>query len=378
MVSTPSATQGLHATERETLQPGSEFLGRTGLGLSAAALHLAHRVMDAAETRHARDAATIAALRAEIDAQAALIRAQADHLSQVQTTFDRAATAARIGIWECDLPSETLRWSGAVYDLFEFPRGSTPDRTTALGCYTDEARRRLVAARSEAIARRSSFSLDTEIVGRRGARRWIRITATVECRGDVPVRIFGLKQDITNERLSSERIRHLAEFDFLTGLANRASFERHLAALPETGTLLLIDLDGFKAINDVYGHAAGDACLKEAAARLDEACRGADLVARIGGDEFAVLVTNDPAGSLAETLGARIVHAMRHPFPHGTAHLGFGASVGIARAGHSLPADLFPRADKALYAAKAAGRGRVAFADPDISWAGIGANCGGR
>ncbi|MCJ2045714.1 GGDEF domain-containing protein [Methylobacterium sp. J-078] len=333
--------------------------------------------MDAAETRYAYDAATIAALRTQVTTQAALIRSQADLISQIQTTFDRAAAAAQIGVWECDLPSETLRWSDTVCDLFEFPRGSTPDRAVTLACYPDEARQRLIAARSEAIARRSSFTLDTEIIGRRGTRRWIRITATVECRGDVPVRIFGLKQDITDERLRSERIRYSAEFDYLTGLANRAVFERHLAALPENGTLLLVDLDGFKAINDVYGHAAGDACLKEAAGRLGATCRGTDLVARIGGDEFAVLITNDPNGRLGESLGQRIVDAMRAPFPHGTARLGFGASVGLARAGCSSPAELFDRADKALYAAKLAGRGRIGFAAPDLSRAGIDANCSG-
>lgn len=320
--------------------------------------------MDAAESRRACDAATIAALRAELALRAATIRTQAGQIAQIQSTFDRAASAARIGFWECDLASETLRWSGTVYDLFEFPRGLIPSRTETLDCYPDGARDRLVAIREEAIARRSSFTLDTEIVGRRGARRWIRITATVECAGDVPVRIFGLKQDITEEKLRADRSRSLAESDFLTGLANRAAFHLRLTALCATGTLLLIDLDGFKAINDTHGHTAGDACLKAAAGRIVEACLGADLVARIGGDEFAVLVVGDPDGRIGERFGQRIVAAMRAPFRYGAESLGFGASVGIARAADSAPADLFLRADSALYAAKAAGRGRVRIAGP--------------
>lgn len=329
--------------------------------------------MDAADAQRACDAVTIAALRAELAVRTALIRSQSAHLVQMQATFDRAAAAARIGFWECTLPSETLRWSGGVFDVFEFPRGSVPDRNDTLTCYPEEARQTLVAIRAEAIARRSGFSLDTQIVGRRGTRRWIRITATVECVDDVPVRIFGFKQDITDETLRSERTRYLAEFDFLTGLANRARFEWHLSALPEAGTLLLIDLDGFKAVNDSHGHAAGDACLREAALRLGEVCDGAHLVARIGGDEFAVLLTDDPDGGIGERLGQRIVAAMHAPFRHGAADLRFGASVGLARAAQSTPADLFLRADSALYDAKAAGRGRLRIAGLDPTFAGAGA-----
>ena len=349
----------------------------TRLGLSLAVVELAQRVVHAADLRRVDDAVTIAALRAEVAAQAAQIRSQSKALVQARTTFDEAMTAAGIGLWECDLPCETLRWSEPVFDLFEFPRGKVPDRSVTLACYPEEARRRLIEIRAEALACQSTFSLDTEIVGRKGTHRWIRITATVERRGGVPVRLFGLKQDITEEKLRSDRTRYLAEYDFLTGLANRAHFQSHLASLPETGTLLLIDLDGFKAINDAHGHAAGDVCLKEAARRLAVACHGADLIARIGGDEFAVLVMNDPDGSRAETFGQRIVTTMRAPVLDGTASHGFGASVGMARARHFAPADLVLKADEALYAAKAAGRGRVRVAVPDRSFASLGEHHGG-
>ncbi|MCJ2036712.1 GGDEF domain-containing protein [Methylobacterium sp. J-068] len=339
------------------------------LGLPLAAVHLAHRVMDAAAIRQASDAAIIRGLRAEsaaraeiVRAQAALIRSQADALAHDRTVFEQASSAAQIGLWECDLPSETLRWSGGVYDIFEFPRGSVPTRSETLDCYTEDARRTLVAVRADAIARQSSFALDTEIVGRRGGRRWIRITATVECRNRVPVRIFGLKQDITVEKLHADRTRYLAEFDVMTGLANRAVFQSHLENVRASDGLLLVDLDGFKGINDTHGHPVGDACLREAARRLGETCRDADLVARIGGDEFAVLIRDDPEGVLCEALGQRIVAAMRAPLTHGSECLRFGASVGIAQMGHSTPADLFLRADAALYAAKAAGRGTVRIA----------------
>ncbi|MDB5646406.1 GGDEF domain-containing protein [Methylobacterium sp.] len=334
--------------------------------------------MDAAAAQRTADAATIHALRAELALRNDLIQSQAAALAWDRAIFEQASTAARIGLWECDLASESLRWSDGVCDLFEFPRGTRPDRSETLNCYPEEARRRLVAVRTEAIAKRSGFTLDTEIVGRLGSPRWIRITATVECRGEVPMRLFGLKQDITFEKLQSDRARHRAEFDYLTGLANRALFESRLAAIPQAGTLLLVDLDGFKQVNDTHGHAAGDACLREAARRLGEACHDADLVARIGGDEFAVLLATDPDGSLGTALGHRIVEAMRAPFVYGTASLSFGASVGVACASHCAPGDLFHLADNALYAAKAAGRGTAKMAAPDLSRSRHGENSVGR
>jgi diguanylate cyclase (GGDEF)-like protein len=332
--------------------------------LAAAALRLATRAIDAAAAQRWRDTATILALRNELGAQAALLQREADARAEWTRVFELASAEARMGLWECDLARETLRWSGGVYDLFEFPRDTVPSRPAALACYSEEARRHLDAVRAEAIGRRTPFTLDAEIVARRGTRRWIRITATVEARDGVALRLFGFKQDITEQKLLADRTRYRADFDSLTGLANRTVFDGRLADLPESGALLLIDLDGFKAINDTYGHAVGDACLQEAARRLSAACPEADLVARIGGDEFAVLIGRQAEAPLCEALARRIVAAMREPVLHRGVRLRFGASVGIARAGWSAPADLFIAADAALYAAKAAGRGTLRVAPP--------------
>lgn len=301
--------------------------------------------------RNPDDVARIARLEA-------LVAAQSAALAHSHKVFERASSVARIGVWECSLPDETLTWTNGVYDLFDIPRGSPIDRAMTLKLYSEASLRTLNVVRARAIAERGGFQFDAEIVTAKGRRRWMRLTATVECEGDVPVRLFGMKQDITEEKILADRTRYLAEFDVMTGLANRSVFQARLAGFEAAlaGTLLLIDLDGFKRINDTFGHAFGDACLKQAAERLRVLCESVDLVARIGGDEFAVMVGPHMDARACETLAANIVADLKRPVTHCGETLMFGASIGIAEADGGTASELFSRADAALYAAKAAGR----------------------
>lgn len=313
---------------------------------------------DSADERR-RDAAAVAQLKQQVVAQAALIARQEVSLAHSRKIFDRASVAARIGVWECSLPGEQLHWTDVVYDLFDLPRGALLDRSEIVKCYPAESRKALDSLRSRAIAERSGFSLDAEITTFAGHSRWIRITATVECEEGVPVRIFGMKQDITEEKILSDRMRYLAEFDAMTGLANRARFQARLAQVDESrplGALLLIDLDGFKAVNDTFGHVVGDECLKAAAERLAGGCGEAELVARVGGDEFAVLLGSHLDRGAVSGVARDIIESMGKPVAIRGQSLRLGASVGIAFAGAGSPCDLFAQADTALYAAKAAGR----------------------
>ena len=309
-----------------------------------------------------RAAREIARLRAEVEAQRRFIQRQAASLQHSRKLFERAATAARIGVWECSLPDEHLTWTSQVYDIFDMPRGATLDRARTLGLYTEESRLALQALRARAIEERGGFTLDAEIVTAHGRQRWIRVTATVESENGVAMRIFGMKQDITAEKLLADRTRYLAEFDILTGLPNRGSFQAELEAAGEDdgarplAALMLVDLDGFKQINDRFGHATGDACLKLAATRLLGVCGVGDRVCRIGGDEFAIFVAVRQEEGYVERLAEAIVAGLRRPMDIGGPGFAIGASVGIARPDGGGPSDLFQQADTALYAAKAAGR----------------------
>jgi len=165
-------------------------------------------------------------------------------------------------------------------------------------------------------------------------------------------------------------LHRLATHDELTGLLNRREFERLLAEEVERARrfghsfgLVLADLDHFKSINDRYGHPGGDAVLREAARRLVGAVRSVDRVARLGGEEFAVLLVQT-AGDAALTVGRRLVGAMAgSPVDLGE---GRTATVTLSAGAAAFPADaaegaaLVAAADRALYAAKAAGRDRVA------------------
>ena len=179
---------------------------------------------------------------------------------------------------------------------------------------------------------------------------------------------LGQFQDITERKGLEERLRRLADEDPLTGLPNRRGLEgsirlaldmseRHAMA----GALLMIDLDGFKDVNDTHGHAVGDAALAAVAQSLSRRLRATDLLARVGGDEFAVLLratSGGPARALADALIGEVRATRLEP---GLPQIALDASIGVADFGPpTLPSvrELLDSADAAMYAAKRAGSRR--------------------
>ena len=182
-------------------------------------------------------------------------------------------------------------------------------------------------------------------------------------------------EDVTERKRAQERITHLAKYDELTGLANRAQFrERINAMLGDVNkrhnhlTVHLIDLDRFKAINDTLGHPIGDKLLKEVALRLSTVIKPGDMITRFGGDEFVVLQIGTERRQDAEWLAQRLVRPLKEPFEIDGHRIDIGASIGIAMAPHdSVDADqLLKKADMALYAAKNGGGGNHRFFAMDM------------
>ena len=182
-------------------------------------------------------------------------------------------------------------------------------------------------------------------------------------------------------RYSREAYAHQALHDPLTGLPNRAGLHEHLARVlggphPERVSVLVLDLDGFKRVNDSLGHPQGDSLLVQVAERLLDATRGSDTVARLGGDEFAVLLENTRAPEDAVAVAERVLGALRAPFDLGGAEAMVGTSVGIAFSGAAeagllgevaaLGDALLRDADLAMYRAKESGKGRYVLYEPHM------------
>ncbi|MFF5078297.1 diguanylate cyclase domain-containing protein [Actinoplanes sp. NPDC000266] len=156
-------------------------------------------------------------------------------------------------------------------------------------------------------------------------------------------------------RLRAE-LDHQAFHDTLTGLPNRAAFHRHTAAVSGATAVLMLDLDGFKQVNDSLGHAAGDVLLAAVGHRIAAGVRPGDVAARLGGDEFAVVMAGATEAEAA-AVGARLLDRIAEPIPYRDTALHTRASIGVS-VGTGLEA-LLHEADTALYAAKAAGKGVV-------------------
>ncbi|MDQ5879035.1 MAG: hypothetical protein QG638_1770 [Pseudomonadota bacterium] len=193
---------------------------------------------------------------------------------------------------------------------------------------------------------------------------WHTITAVHDLRGRV-VRYVAVSRDITDQQEKEADLWRRANFDPLTGLANRTRFDDRLTQLLASATrhkqafaVCYLDLDRFKPVNDTLGHAAGDELLRQVAQRMRTTLREEDLLARIGGDEFALLIPRVASADSALVVARKILAAIELPFVlvAGTANI--GVSLGIAVCpdhGQSAEA-LLAAADTALYAAKAAGR----------------------
>lgn len=184
-------------------------------------------------------------------------------------------------------------------------------------------------------------------------------------------------RDVTDMRRMEERMQYQATHDTLTGLGNRWVFQQHLQecmqqaqVTGEPSALLLLDLDNFKAINDGYGHPAGDHVLQEVAKRLKAVLRSQGWLARLGGDEFAVLLPHADA-DVAAQWAEQILHAMQAPCAWGQVQLEFGTSIGVGLSPLDArdPPSLMRCADMAMYRAKERGRGNFVFYEESMGHA---------
>ncbi|RLQ87098.1 putative bifunctional diguanylate cyclase/phosphodiesterase [Notoacmeibacter ruber] len=182
--------------------------------------------------------------------------------------------------------------------------------------------------------------------------------------------VGAIVRDISERRQNEERLSRLASLDALTDLPNRAAWRARLdetMAAEKPCTVLLLDLDRFKEVNDTLGHSAGDSVLKDVAKRLTSICHQANMVARLGGDEFVVLLNGNDSRQ-ANVIAGKLVSALSEPYEFAGHRCNVGVTVGVAHGpqhGHRAE-DLLSAADLALYRAKAGGKGRHQLFEPQF------------
>ncbi|BEL07329.1 hypothetical protein Q0Z83_055200 [Actinoplanes sichuanensis] len=205
--------------------------------------------------------------------------------------------------------------------------------------------------------------LELRVAHRDGTWHWHEVTLRNAIDHPAVGGIVSNQRDISDRRAQQDRLAHAAAHDPLTGLPNRTEvlrvLEEALAGATGEGSVALffIDLDGFKAVNDGYGHAAGDALLVAAAERLRAGLRSEDLLGRLGGDEFAAVLTGVTSAADVQARARRLMADMRLPFDLPGRRVRIGASIGVAVGGPATKADdLMAAADTRMYEVKAHSR----------------------
>lgn len=296
--------------------------------------------------------------------QAKIIEEQEQRLLKNNKLLESACELGKLGAWERDIATGQLRWTESMFSLHEMPVWTERNIAEHLNLYPEPDRTRLSNLMADADRAKRPFRFEGRMQTAKGKLKWVKLTSEVELDGDRLVRRYGLKQDITDEKVLLERVKHLANSDELTGLANRRALRRRLADLSKSGempvaiTLLALDLDGFKEINDTHGHAAGDACLRRIARRLRAALGPGVLVARTGGDEFALIWTGT-GEPVPDLLIEKIFEAVHAPISWRGHGFQLSCSIGAATRQDGcrfVADDLLHEADLALYEAKREGK----------------------
>jgi diguanylate cyclase (GGDEF)-like protein len=297
----------------------------------------------------------------------------------------RVAGTVAIHLYEMEqLPNGTYHCNTFIGEGLESLLGPLPDDRTPEQAWEDAVHpddQEEYNAVWEALERGDSAEIEYRLVGYDSRTRWVWDRMRPRRTEDGRLMVDGIVADVTERRKAADELQeaqrqlhHIAFHDALTGLPNRVAFQERLdeaiSQCPDAGcaaAVLFIDLDNFKLINDSFGHAAGDELLYAVAGRLEHATRAADAVARQGGDEFLVLLTEieppdepDPeyARKAADVVARKIRRTLRAPFMVSGIEIYVSASIGVSL----FPDDaadsetLLKHADAAMYRAKDAGR----------------------
>jgi diguanylate cyclase (GGDEF)-like protein/PAS domain S-box-containing protein len=304
-------------------------------------------------------------------------------LHALQRQGERLGLASEIandGLWEWDLGAHTLYVTGRWKAMLGLPTTadiSTPD------AWLDRVHKDDIAALKEALDAHLSgkthpFLHEHRIRHEDGDYRYFQCRGVAaRLGGGRAVRVAGSLTDTTDLAITQEQLRNVVFRDPLTGLCNRAVFVEGLGRRLEEFrrrragdifALLYLDLDRFKVVNDSVGHLVGDELLIDVSRRLESCLRQGDVLARIGGDEFAILLNGLQTEQQANVIAFRVQEALRKPFSIGGREVFTSASIGIAfgSSQYTSPDEMMHDADTAMYQAKAHGKARHEVFDADM------------
>lgn len=357
----------------------STYLGRrTGRRLYHAMLSLTRK------EEPAPDIVEVNQIRNQLDTERRS-RAEAEQARRdSEARWRYAIEGSGDGLWDWDLNSGKVFYSERWKSMLGFSDGDLLGHVDEWGelVHPDDKERVLQAVDAHLDGSTPEFVQEYRIRCKDGSWKWMlaRGKAMPVAPGSSEVRMIGTNADITARKEAEAQIEYLAYYDPLTGLENRKLLHDRIwqavassARSLQYGALVFIDLDGFKAVNDMWGHSIGDQMLMQAARRMKQCMRTGDTVARLGGDEFVVLVQNlgperDRAAQEVATIAAKVLDAFFPPFTMEGHEFHGGASLGITLfRDEQLSVDaLLGQADSAMYRAKADGGNVYRYFDADL------------
>jgi len=316
----------------------------------------------------------ILASQEELQAQYESLETAQRALRESEERYKLSLSGANDGLWDWDFTRNEVYLSERCSELlgFDGPRVKGLDELIARNVPAGERRKVLAALRSHLNGKTPYFSAEHRI-NVSGSVKWVHTRGKALMGDDgKPVRMAGSITDITERKANEELIAHLAFHDSLTGIANREALNRELSATltkaateGRRGAMIFIDLDNFKGINDTFGHSTGDRLLVIVSQLLRRIDDGRHFIARVGGDEFIILIEGIVDRSEAAIFSDKLQTAFADPMvvDGKTFYVTVSIGVTVYPEDGATAEDLFKNADLAMYKAKELGKNRYVFFD---------------